>query len=272
MRAAIHCGAPVMHRSRARRPFCADHVVTVKVAPVARMPLRVFVKLHKLIGLPPSNYRLWGDVNPLGVPFSSACAFVPDAGYLVSAKAIELSAGQRYGTSLLLRVFTECAEPHEVARLTLPLHWFPADRTVRDWFPFLAVARSALSADIEVHIIKRLLCQPFRAPAGNLLVLPAWNRPNEPALPPAPWFPPAPGFEPLTLPPAPWPVPTAEQNRQIVYVVPQVVFGVPASRESPPPTVEVTFAQPPGGNAPTVDGAFAERQSADPPTVEILPA
>jgi hypothetical protein len=238
------------------------------------MPLRLFVKLHKLIGLPPSNYRLWGDVNPLGVPFSSACAFVPEAGYLVGAKAIELSAGQRYGTLLLLRVFTECSETREVAHLTLPLHWFPADRTVRDWFPFLAGPRTTLSAELEVHIIKRLKCQPFRAPAGNLLVLPAWNRPNQPALPPAPYFPPTSGFERLTLPPAPWPVPTVEQPRQIVYVIPQphVLFGMPASMESPPPTVDVTFGRQPSPAVPTVDITFAPQPSVDPPTVDILPA
>jgi hypothetical protein len=66
----------------------------------------------------------------------------------------------------------------------------------------ILATRVAVWAEISVHIVKRVRVQPFTAVPGSLLVLPAWNRPNILAAPPAPFTPLGPGFVKLAMAPA----------------------------------------------------------------------
>jgi hypothetical protein len=174
--------------------------------PLQMISLRVWVKVHQILGLPEAKYRVCGDVNPFGIPFSSPCEYDTSSSITRATNAVELSAGRRYGSLLVITVKRNFFPSREVARLSLPLDWFPADRTVRAWFPMksnVKVDPPIVSADVEVHIIKRHVLPPFTAEPGGLLVLPAWHQPDCPAVAPVPYFPPIPGYVRASIIPAP---------------------------------------------------------------------
>ena len=67
----------------------------------------------------------------------------------------------------------------DIARVTLPLNWFPKDCVVTQWFPLKSIKQGTgdLLVLFEVHI-----CydgsKEFQAAPGNLLVKPCWNVPR----------------------------------------------------------------------------------------------
>jgi hypothetical protein len=168
--------------------------------------LRVWVRVHQVVGLPEERYKVHGEVRPLGLAASSACHYDRQSGILTALSQLDLCAGQRHGSALVLAVRTDYLRSAEACRLTLPLRWFPADQSVRDWFPvFAPKAARQIAAQIEVHIVKRHPLPPFAAPEGRLLVLPAWSRPGRPIAPPTPYFGQPPGYDRLTIAAGPFP-------------------------------------------------------------------
>lgn len=69
----------------------------------------------------------------------------------------------------------------EVAKLIVPLQWFPTNRVVRDWFPMKASDQTHKDAFIllDVHIDDRK-CEKFMAAYSTLRIFPCWNRPQDP--------------------------------------------------------------------------------------------
>lgn len=169
--------------------------------------MRLWVKVHQVVGLPSDRYKIFGEVRPFSLSSSSRCHYDKGSTILTTLSQLDLSAGQRYGSTLVLTVHTDYLRSEEVCRLTLPLIWFPADQTVRDWFPVFAPSfrRGQIAAQVEVHIVKRHALPPFAAPEGRLLVLPAWSRPGKPIIPPTPYFMPRYGCEKLTIGAGPFP-------------------------------------------------------------------
>jgi hypothetical protein len=235
------------------------------------MPMRVWVRLHQLVGLSPGKYKFWGEIRPFGFPFSANCAYDSATTFVSAITPLELSAGRRYGSTMILTIRTDNASCTEIARLSLPLHWFPAEQTVRDWYPVHFQPCGQLAADIEVHIVKRFSLAPFTAPAGHLLVLPAWNRPDKPAIPPTPFFIGNDSFERLTVAQAPFPMAQPPPP-----AAPMFVFMPPAEHQMD--SGAGLYATPPregcspSESCPSVGLVPVESDgSISPPTVPIYP-
>jgi hypothetical protein len=172
------------------------------------MPLKVFLDVRQVTTLQRDKYKFWGESRPAAVPFSCVLEFVPRLQSHVGKSPIQLSAGTRYTSTLVLKIKTDQIVPSDVARAALPLEWFPADQVVEEWFPFKAIPKypNGLLVLLRIHIVKRFSLPPFSAPPGRLLVLPAWDRPGKPAVPPTPYFSPIPpGYECLTVGPGAYP-------------------------------------------------------------------
>jgi hypothetical protein len=153
------------------------------------MPLKVFIKINQVRTLRQGKYKVWGEISPVPVPFSSILEYDPRLQAHRCNSHIELAAGRRYNSILHIEIQTNQLKPQEVARGSLPLEWFPSDQVVEDWFPLKTIPEypNGLMVLIQIHIVKRFALPPFSAPPGRLLVLPAWDRPGKQAIPPTPY-------------------------------------------------------------------------------------
>jgi hypothetical protein len=209
--------------------------------------LKIFVNLRQ-ISLAHDTYLFCGETTPIPFEFNVPCGFDSQNQTIHGTEPLVLSAGRRYRSSMRLSVWSQTTKTR-VATVTLPLYWFPADQVVTDWFPFQPPAETGGASPLallDVHIAKRFALARFTAPIGRLLVLPAWNRPHQPALPPAHHFPPTPGYQALTIPRQPYPAPT-EGQPQLLPV--PVVVGDP-SYPAPPsayPPMPAAYPAPPQG-------------------------
>ncbi|KAH0794352.1 omega gliadin [Histomonas meleagridis] len=68
----------------------------------------------------------------------------------------------------------------EVAKLLLPLIWFPSNMVTRYFFPFMTRTpeKGTPMIEIDIHLSENN-SPPFKAPHGNLLVTPMWVVPPE---------------------------------------------------------------------------------------------
>jgi hypothetical protein len=213
----------------------------------------VYVQVSQIQTLPHGDFRLWGEVLPITLPLSSVLQYDSQSRSHSMKSHIELAAGRRYGSVLALRIQPNSLGRSVIATASLPLDWFPADQTVEDWFPFYVSPSSphGVLGLIRVHIAKRFDLTAFTAPPGNLLVLPAWNRPTKPIIPPTPFFDPIPpGFSRLTV--AQGGYPRAINQDQRVRQLQQAGYGA------------ITHPQP------AFPPPFSQSQvSYDPPSVNI---
>ena len=70
-------------------------------------------------------------------------------------------------------------EKHVLGRLNLPLSWFQVNSIVRQEFPIRLRVKSEITPMVSllVHVSDNG-SQAFDAPEGQLLVIPAWNKPQ----------------------------------------------------------------------------------------------
>lgn len=168
---------------------------------------KLYVKLHGCYGLPKGNYSFTGNVQPMNIKTSDVCSQDSRRNLTIGKAHLELTMGNRYDNILVL-CMKDNATKQDCCRVALPLHWFPADQTARTWFPmksYISGVQGSYMADIEVHMKKNFSYVPFGAPKSPILVLPAWNQPGKPALPPKPHGPVPPGCTriPVPVPPKP---------------------------------------------------------------------
>jgi hypothetical protein len=221
------------------------------------MPLKVHVHALEIRTLPLGNFHVWGDVLPIPVPFSSPIEYDPVTLAHFAKSPIELSAGSRYSSTLRIHIKSGSdAFGTTVASVSLPLSWFPVDQTVVDWFPLRASAalQYGVFAQLRVHVVKRFDLPPFTAPLGTLLVLPAWNRPGRPAIPPTPFFwPVPPGYSAMTVHQGPYP---GSPQPGVVYPPPPgPIFPPPPApwdggAAGGPPIPSAAYPPPPAGQQP----------------------
>ena len=69
----------------------------------------------------------------------------------------------------------------EIARVSLPLNWFPINKIVEYWFPLKPIKLGTLDLFVfmEIHLSDNLDSE-FEAPPGKLLVKPCWSIPKIP--------------------------------------------------------------------------------------------
>lgn len=216
----------------------------------------VYVQLHGCFGLPKGAYEFVGSVQPMNVKTTHKCVQDIARNLTICKKYLELSVGSRYDNTLVLSIRDN--NKHDCCRVALPMCWFPCDQTVRAWFPmnsYVSGVVGSYMAEIEVHIRKNFAYTPFGAPKSPLLVLPAWNQPNKPALPPKPYGPVPPGVTRLPVPKPPKPA-THASDAAKTKALPQVtiVYGKPAQPAPLPPgcvpSPQPVYAAPPPQYAP----------------------
>jgi hypothetical protein len=221
------------------------------------MPLHVYVHVVQIETLPMQRFKLWADVLPIPVPISSEISYDDRSNTHYAKEPIKLAAGTRYSSILRL-----CIRPYDswsktIAYVSLPLHWFPADQTVSDWFPFQSNLSSArgVFARVRVHIVKRWDLAPFTAPPGPLLVLPAWNRPARPSAPPVPFANPIPpGYRRLTVHQGPYPGGSCLPSAVLPGFMPPQIDREPNASADPPPSTDALGRQSNPENASAIHG------------------
>jgi hypothetical protein len=226
-----------------------------------------FVKVLEVSGLPvrkPDTHQILVKLSP---------ANQGSYGALFGTKPLTCDAIWSFvyedpsSSALVFTIFSYDPAKAEVARVTLPLSWFPRNAVVTYDYPCRLVGRGAgdsLWAKVQVHLSEA--GQPgFEGPPGALLVKPAWTAPQATAsrqsffgqapLQQTPQFPPPPQF------PAP-------RQQSIQSTFPRPYFPpqpgqLAASLQQPPPA-PVQQQQPPQSPAQPQPSASAQQQPAQP--------
>jgi hypothetical protein len=163
----------------------------------------VFVKLVEVTGFPPSKpdvHQVYVKLRPTEQgsygPLVGSQTFRCETVWSFVCEAAEGSA-----PSFSIWIF----EPvrNEVARLTLPLPWFPANSVVTHEYPLRSLFGGMSGwATVQVHLSEEG-ASAFRADPAGLLVTPAWSKPAaaaHPQRPPPPPPQPYPGYPPFAYP------------------------------------------------------------------------
>lgn len=163
-----------------------------KVAFIFMVHYLLFAKVLRSKEIPKATYTIWVGTTPIGFAKKGNLSADKNQSYHSSCVwSMECKKDfERTSVEFILKLHKTFGGEIEAGRIQLPLKWFPVNQVVTDWFPIYTNHSSGISShkmllQIQIHLADSKV-EPFSAPAGSLLVLPAWDRPGIPAVPPLP--------------------------------------------------------------------------------------
>jgi hypothetical protein len=154
-------------------------------------PLQVWVKLHQLVGLPDDRSRLSRESSPTWTfPPPSSCHYHKPTTILTAFEQSGSLCGSAIWKPALCSPSTQTVlRSREVCRLCplpFPLHWIPADQTIRELVPPQRCP-NLCSNRWKVHIVKRHRFAAIRSAVRETSGPPRVEQTGEPPLhPPQP--------------------------------------------------------------------------------------
>lgn len=221
----------------------------------------LYVQILGSENIPKSSYTVWVGPTPIGFAKKGDIYFDKKKGYFSKCVwSMEIKKDfDRTSLELILKHHKLLGGESEYGRLQLPLKWFPSNAVVKDWFPISSkfvtgTDGQQMMFNLAVHLSESSV-SPFSAPAGSLLVAPAWNRPGcsavppthlVPSYPPPQGVPPYPGYIPQQGPP-PQPYPNSPVPPPVSQVYPQPQYPQQSfpqyPSQTPPPMPNQSFQQ-----------------------------
>jgi hypothetical protein len=161
--------------------FMAAH--QTRPRPIAAAAILVHARIHKLYfpNAPRSRLTLFESLAPDGS--GVYCGVVPltdrDTFGCSTVIALRTIPTKHHQLIFVINEFQSDLGDVELARLVLPLEWFPPDKVVSYVYPMITrrAQETAPMIALDIHISSGAT-RPFIAPEGQMRVVPAWEAPG----------------------------------------------------------------------------------------------